>query len=81
MMKADHRSKGIGSGIVREVCTKLSDCGFRRIRLAYAGSNPQSRAFWIKNEFIPVSTVKREPYDLVIAERTLPAAFEEREKL
>lgn len=52
MMEAKCQGKGIGSGIIGEVCTGLAQWGYRRVRLATDRENPQSNAFWQKNGFL-----------------------------
>ena len=62
MMEAKCQGKGIGSGIIREVCIVLSRWGYRRVRLATDRENPQSNAFWEKNGFLFVE--EKGPYFL-----------------
>ncbi|NJP40981.1 GNAT family N-acetyltransferase [Oscillospiraceae bacterium HV4-5-C5C] len=52
MMSRAEQGKGIGSNIISDCSEFLKKCGYRKIRLAFAKGNPQSEAFWVKNEFI-----------------------------
>lgn len=45
------QNKGIGSKIIRELCTRLQLLGYEKVRLGVDIDNPQSYAFWIKNRF------------------------------
>lgn len=60
MMEAKDQGKGIGSRIIGEVCTGLSQWGYSRVRLATDRENPQSNAFWEKNGFLFVE--EKGPY-------------------
>lgn len=51
MLEKDLQGKGIASKIIKESCTYFKLIGFSRVMLGYAKGNPQSRAFWEKNEF------------------------------
>lgn len=53
MMDKHLQSKGIGTGIFREVQKSLTLWGVKNIELAYVKGNRQSEAFWKKNYFIP----------------------------
>ena len=44
---------GIGSAIISDCINCLSEQGFTTIRLGIDKGNPQSRAFWCKNGFLP----------------------------
>ena len=52
MMEQCYQGKGIGSKIVDGCCTYLKELGYSYIDLAYAKGNPQSEAFWLKNQFL-----------------------------
>ena len=53
MMRKDRQYRGIGTGIVAEVCDKLASFGFAQIKLAYVDTNKQAKCFWEKCGFIP----------------------------
>lgn len=52
MMNIQFQGKGIGTTIIEELSSYLRKNGFNSIGLAFAKGNPQSEAFWIKNNFI-----------------------------
>lgn len=58
MMNARWQGKGVGSEIISEAAASLKACGFERIRLGVDPANPQSNAFWRKNQFRPVEAGK-----------------------
>ncbi len=51
MTDARYQGRGIGSGILGEVCGCLRAAGFSRVRLGVDKGNPQSFSFWTKNGF------------------------------
>jgi len=54
MMEKSEQGRGIGSSIISECAHYLKRVGAHYIRLGFAKGNPQSEAFWRKNEFEPV---------------------------
>ncbi len=66
MTAARVQNKGVGSAIVNELCEFFKDAGFYSVRLGYVKDNPQARAFWLKNGFVPTGEVFARP-DCVIA--------------
>lgn len=66
MTAARVQNKGVGSAIVNELCEFFKDAGFNAVRLGYVKDNPQARAFWLKNGFVPTGEVFARP-DCVIA--------------
>lgn len=46
-----YQKQGIGSKIIKEVCTCLKSLGYQKVRLGVDRGNPQSHAFWLKNHF------------------------------
>ena len=58
MMNKQYQNKGIGSDIIKGVCMHLKEMGFNKIRLGVDKGNPQSYAFWLKNNFSVVSQDK-----------------------
>lgn len=66
MTAARVQNKGVGSAIVNELCEFFKDTGFNVVRLGYVKDNPQARAFWLKNGFVPTGEVFARP-DCVIA--------------
>lgn len=55
MVDVSCQHQGIGTEIISEVCGCLKASGFEKIRLGADKGNPQSYAFWKKNQFHAVS--------------------------
>ena len=71
MMNKAYQEKGIGSGIISEVCDALRKY-FRYIRLGCVSTNMQARNFWMKNGFEHTGLQsKEELYTVNILEKTL----------
>lgn len=51
MMNAEYQNRGIGSGVIGDVCRKLKEQGYRKVRLGVDKGNRQSYSFWTKNNF------------------------------
>lgn len=51
MMRRSCQGQGIATGIISGVVTYLCKCGFETLQLAIDKGNPQSEAFWEKNQF------------------------------
>ena len=51
MTDVQYQNKGIGSKIIGEVCACLKSLGYTKVRLGVDKGNPQSYAFWLKNQF------------------------------
>lgn len=70
MVEQSVQQKGVGSGIIEEVCDCLKAAGFARVRLGYAKGNPQSEAFWLKNGFQKTGVERpAEGYTVVLMEK------------
>ena len=54
MMDFEYQNKNLGSKIISESAKYLKILGFHKIRLGVDKENPQSNAFWKKNDFIAV---------------------------
>lgn len=66
------QGRGIGSGIIAELCAYLKNEGYARVRLAWVEGNRQSQEFWRKNQFVETGEVKeKEQYTVIVAERKL----------
>ena len=50
-----YQNRGIGSGIVRDVCAYLRQLGYKKVRIGVDKENPQSNSFWYKNGFRIIS--------------------------
>lgn len=74
MLRSEEQGKGLGTEIVSELCNFVRKRGFTHIRLGYVKGNPQSKAFWEKNHFVPTGIeTQSENYTIVILERDLSA--------
>ena len=62
MTDVQYQNKGIGSKIIREVCAHLKSLGYKKVRLGVDKGNPQSYAFWLKNQF---SVINEDEYILM----------------
>lgn len=51
MTDIKYQNKGIGSHIIEEVIEQLKLYGYLKVRLGVDKGNPQSFAFWTKNQF------------------------------
>ena len=72
MMAKSEQGQGAGSRIITDCAAFLREEHFHSIRLAYAKGNPQSRAFWKKNQFTETGIVSQEAtYTAVIMQRVL----------
>lgn len=68
MTDVTRQNKGVGSKIVKEVCTCLKSSGYQTVRLGVDKGNPQSYAFWTKNQF---KVIRTDEY--ILMERRLTA--------
>ena len=71
MMNAALQGKGLGTGIVQDVCAYLKHSGKTSIRLAVAEDNPQANHFWKKNGFRIVDKAPMDGWTALVAEKTL----------
>lgn len=66
------QNAGIGSQIIRDLCSGLRDIGITAIRLGWVKGNPQARHFWRKNGFSETGvTYDTENYTVIVAQRDL----------
>jgi len=64
--------RGIGTGLIEEICGSLKGRGFSAVRLAYHPQNPQASHFWRKNGFLPLREAMHERCGrLTVAQRAL----------
>lgn len=71
MMNADMQGRGIGSGIIEEVCTYLRN-RFSSVHLGYVNGNRQSESFWLKNGFQPTGAViQTVDYEIIVMRKVL----------
>lgn len=73
MMKKEFQNQHIGSDIIRELIDYLNSLEYKKIRLGYSSKNEQSKAFWLKNGFVPTGKVDKsnEAFDVVVMEYVL----------
>ncbi|HFI0405434.1 TPA: GNAT family N-acetyltransferase [Streptococcus suis] len=67
MVDAHFSGQGLGTKIIAELLPQLAIC-FKKVRLGYVESNPQSSHFWSKVGFCPTGEVKE------LAEKTIVIA-------
>lgn len=53
ILRKDLQGRGIGTAMVDELTAFLREHSFRFVRLGCVKGNPESRAFWEKNQFTP----------------------------
>lgn len=51
-VNTDLQGAGIGTKIISECISYLTQLGYEKVRLGIDRGNPQSRAFWLKNCFV-----------------------------
>ena len=71
MINAELQGKGLGSGIIRDVCAYLKQNGKIAVRLGIAKDNPQARHFWKKNGFAVIREIPQEGWTVLLAEKIL----------
>ena len=64
------QNKGVGSGIIRDLCLYLKSCGLTGVRLGWVKGNPQAEHFWHKNGFAEIGvTYDTDMYTVVVAQQ------------
>ena len=53
ILRKDVQGRGVGTALVSELMDLLKAQGFRSVRLGRVKGNPESEAFWVKNQFTP----------------------------
>ncbi len=72
MTHAELQNKGMGSGIIEELCGALSQIGMKEVRLCWVKGNPQAEHFWHKNGFKETgATNVTEAYTAIVARKEL----------
>ena len=61
-----YQNKGVGSQIVRDVCTYLKLLGYKKVRIGVDKENPQSNSFWNKNGFCIITENEYYVMELVL---------------
>lgn len=62
MTDVEYQNKGVGSKIIKELCARLKAVGYQKVRLGVDPGNPQSYAFWTKNQFC---VIREEEYRIM----------------
>ena len=66
------QNKGVGSGIITELCDKLRQRGYLYVKLGWVKGNPQAEYFWKKNGFIETGAENTtKDYTVTIAQRKI----------
>lgn len=66
------QNKGIGSKIIEDLASYLTQIGISKLCLAWVKDNLQARRFWNKNKFLETGEVyTRENYTATLAQRDL----------
>lgn len=72
MVNSKLQGCGVGSGIITDCLRFLKHLGYAKVRLGYVKNNPQSKAFWEKNQFKPTGVESiQEHYTVVVMENVL----------
>ncbi|MDE7220365.1 MAG: GNAT family N-acetyltransferase [Oscillospiraceae bacterium] len=72
ILRKDLQGRGTGTAVISELLAFLKEHGFSSVRLGYVKGNPESRAFWEKNQFTPTGIEPEgDGYTIVVMERTL----------
>lgn len=68
--------KGVGSGIITELCDYLRVRRYKAVRLGWVKGNSQSEGFWRRNGFVETGdTYDTGGYTVIVAERDLKAGL------
>lgn len=66
------QNRGIGSGIIADLCVYLSQIGISKVRLGWVKDNSQAECFWRKNQFVETGDVyDTDKYTAIVAQRYL----------
>lgn len=66
------QNRGIGTGIIEDLCRRLAQLGVVRIQLAWVDGNPQAERFWHKNRFLETGASRAvDHYTLTVAQRIM----------
>lgn len=72
MMDKDMQGRGIGTVIIAECLQYLKSIGYQKVKLGYVKDNPQAKAFWMKNQFLPTGAEDiQENYTVVIMDKEI----------
>lgn len=66
------QGKGVGSAIIKELCTYLCAHHYAAVRLGWVKGNAQSESFWHKNHFVETGvTYETDGYTVIVAQQEL----------
>lgn len=71
MMDHSFQGRGIGKGLIADVCAYLKQQGFTKVRLCINQGNPQSSHFWHRCGFRSLYEAEREEETVIVAEKNL----------
>lgn len=72
MLDLSFQNKGIGSDIIKDLCSYLKKEGYMHIRLGWTKGNPQSESFWHKMGFIETGfSYDTDLYTVIVAQLDL----------
>ena len=72
ILRKDVQGQGVGTALVTELMGLLKAQGFRSVRLGRVKGNPESEAFWAKNQFTPTGMeTDGGGYTIVLMQREL----------
>lgn len=72
ILRKSLQGRGVGTAIVSGLLSLLKAQGFRFVRLGRVKGNPESEAFWAKNQFIPTGVeTDGGGYTIIIMQREL----------
>ncbi|MDU2583476.1 MAG: GNAT family N-acetyltransferase [Anaerococcus hydrogenalis] len=71
MVNILYQGKGIGTEIIQSVLAYIKKIGKAKVRLGIDKTNPQSKAFWKKNDFKVIKEVERFGETILLAEKIL----------
>ena len=71
-MNSNLQGQGIGTAIISDSVAYLAQVGFKKVRLGIDKGNPQSKAFWLKNDFsFTGEEYESDSSTILVMERTL----------
>lgn len=63
---------GLGTALITELLAFLRAAHFHHVRLGYIKGNPESKAFWEKNHFLPTGIeAQTDDYTIIVLQRDL----------
>lgn len=72
MIKKEFQKNNVGTNIIKELLEYFQKEQYKEIKLGYVQGNPQAKAFWEKNGFIPTGVIShQELYDVIVMYKPL----------